>query len=179
MDGDPGGGDAGAGDDDFVLGGERDALGIEHGEEIGDAVLVALAGEAFGFFGSGGSGFEMAEADAFAVVGREGVFGFFECEQDGLFVAGESGVGAVTGGSELGADATEVEGGPSEAGAEAEAVGVASSEVGEGLAFDTNASVEGDAWEEVGGGDADTGGLGFEGGFGGADVRSTAEELGW
>ena len=31
MDGDPGGGDAGAGDDDFVLGGERDALGIEHG----------------------------------------------------------------------------------------------------------------------------------------------------
>ena len=80
MDGDPGRGDAGAGDDDFVLGGERDALGVEHGEEVGDAVLVALAGEAFSFFGGSGGGFEVAEADAFAVVGGEGVFGFFEGE---------------------------------------------------------------------------------------------------
>ncbi len=176
--GDPGGGDSGAGDDDFVLGGEGDALGVEHGEEVGDAVLIALAGEVFGFFGGGGSGFEVAETNAFAIVGGEGVFGFFEGEENGLFVAGEGSVGAVTGGGELGADATEVERGPSEAGAETEAVSVASGEAGKGLAFDADAAVEGDAREEIGGGDADAGGLCFEGGFGGADVGAAAEEFG-
>ena len=62
MDADPGGGGAGAAEDDVVLGAEGDAFSIEDGEEVGDAVLIALSCQRGGFAGAGGAGFEVAEA---------------------------------------------------------------------------------------------------------------------
>ena len=37
--------------------GEGDAFGVEDGEEVGDAVLIALSGQGGGFAGAGGAGF--------------------------------------------------------------------------------------------------------------------------
>jgi hypothetical protein len=178
VDADPGGGSAGAAEDDVILGVEGDPFGVEDSEEVSGTVLIALACQRRSFSGTGGAGFEVTEALALAVVAREGVFDFFESKEHRLLIGRERGIGSMTDGFDLLSHTSEIQEGPTNARTKAISIRAVLAEACEALAFEVETSAEGDAGKQVGGSDADSGCGSGEVVFSHADVGAQAEQIG-
>lgn len=97
---------------DGVFGLELGAFGVEEIEEVGDAFAVAEAGDVGVAFAFLGLNVEFDEAFLLGAEVGEGVFGFFQRAQDGVFVRNCGFVGDGGGAADAGSGAADVEGGP-------------------------------------------------------------------
>jgi hypothetical protein len=169
---------AGVAEDDVILNGKRHTLGVQHGEEVGDAILGALPRQQGGLACAGGAGFLMTLALTLPVMAGLGVLDLLQREQHRLLIGGQGGVGTLSGGLDLLPHAAQIQKGPADARPEAAGVEAIPVEAGKGLPLDVEAAAKGDAREQVGGGPSDAGGGGFEMAFREADVGTQAQKFG-
>ena len=149
VNGDEAGGSAGFALGQLGLDGELRALGIEHREEIVHAAVVTLAGQRHGLDRRMLGCPQIIAADLLASEINQGVLGFLERVQDGLFVGGQLGVGAGVDGLDAGQDMAEIQGGPGDAWAKGIGVGAALEKAGDFAGLKAEVAVESDAREEV------------------------------
>ncbi len=166
----------GAVGDKVFLGGEEVGLLGEDVLYVGVAKFVAALGCVEGFLGGVAGEDEVGIALEFVVVGVPGGFGFLVGFEDGVGVVGDGGLeGGFFSGDAL-APVAEAEEVPRKGGAEGEVFGDVAPG-GEAGGGDADVAREGEFGVEVGCGNAYRGGLCADGGFGGADVCSRAEDF--